>query len=298
MSTPSLIKGDLRLGFGCSGAWSKPWFSARKAEQLVRAAIDLGITHIDTAGFYADAEVRLGNALNAIPKNKVTISTKTGTVRHKHSGTTKDFSAATIEKDVIASLRRLNVEKVDVLYLHGPNSAQMQEAAPTLVRLKQKGLIEFSGVCGEGRYLDEAAQAPFIDVIMGAYNFLRPEHEATFKTAKSHGKKVVAIAPLAQGLYRKGLFFPKSLSDGWHLARAIIKNPDELKRARAAASALSEPGWTPAGLALGYVLANKDIDAAITTTTKMDHLAASVAAARQSISPASLKRLRSVATGT
>ena len=294
MATPKLHSGDWRLGFGCSGVWGKSWFSEAKAARILQAALEAGVTHIDTAGFYGEAEERLGRVLEKISHDALFISTKTGTTYGKGGAFKKDFSKTTIEKDVNASLKRLGRERLDLLYLHGPDSEQLTEAAPVLTDLKSQGKITYAGVCGEGVFLAEAAEHPAIDIVMGAYNFLRREHEQTFATAKQNGKGVVAIAPLAQGLYRKDFFLPRSLADGWHLARALVKNRPELRAARAVSNALEEPGWTPAGLALAFVLANENIDIALTTTTKAHHLAASLDAAKKPIPDRALKRLRSL----
>ena len=298
MTSPSLIRNDLRLGFGCSGALGKRWFSEKKAARILQAAVEGGVTHFDTAGFYGEAESRLGRIAKALPQNQLLISTKTGTKSGKDGVAGKDFSRGAIETDIDASLMRLGRDYLDLVYLHGPTSEQLAEAAPVLSGLKEQGKIKYAGVCGEGGYLDEAAEHPAVDVVMGAYNFLRRDHEPVFAKAKTNGKGVVAIAPLAQGLYRKDFFLPRSLADGWHLARALLNKGPELQKARAAAGALEEPGWTPAGLALAFVLANENIDVAITTTTKLAHLKSSLEAAATPLQQAALKRLRSLGSAS
>lgn len=273
----ALRRGPLRLGFGCSGAWGKKWFSEEKAHAVLRAAIDGGVTHIDTAGFYDEAETRLGAMCRDLPPESLFISTKTG--RPPEEGAKKDFSLVAVTADVEASLKRLGRERLDLLYLHGPNITEIRAAAEIIERLKADGKIAMAGVCGEGPFLAEAARAPFIDVVMGAFNLFHRDHEETFRLAKEAGKGVVAIAPLAQGHFRRDFFRPKSLSDGWHLARALVKNRPELKRVRAARDALEKPGWSPAGLALAFVLAHPHIDIAVTTTTKTAHLRETLTAA-------------------
>ena len=65
---------SLRLGFGCSGVLGKRWFSEEKCATILRAAIDAGIVHFDTAGFYGEAEQRLGRVLKDVPADNVFIS--------------------------------------------------------------------------------------------------------------------------------------------------------------------------------------------------------------------------------
>ena len=64
MGGVDLNPGSLRLGFGCAGAWAKPWFSTRKARAVLFTALENGVRHVDTAGFYADGE---GESRNSAP---------------------------------------------------------------------------------------------------------------------------------------------------------------------------------------------------------------------------------------
>lgn len=287
---------DLRLGFGCSGPLGKGWFSEAKTAHLVRAALEGGVAHFDTAGFYGEAEARLGAILGETPSSEVFISTKTGT-KVAGGGLIKDFSESAMRADVEASLRRLGRERLDLVYLHGPDDDQLAESEALLVRLKEEGKIRFAGVCGDGAGLSAAVAAPFIDVVMGAYNLLRRSHAPIFAEAKRCGKAVVAIEPLAQGLYRNALFAPTSLADVWGLARALTRNRGRLAEARKARAALDIPGWSLGGAALAFSLSNPDIDIAVTTTTKTEHLAESLEAARKALPEAALKRLRGLAPG-
>ncbi|MEQ8177016.1 MAG: aldo/keto reductase [Amphiplicatus sp.] len=286
----------LRLGFGCSGAWGMRWFPEAQAAALVAEAMEGGVRHFDTAGFYAngEAERRLGAALNAVGEPAF-VSTKTGTRYRRFGAPAKDFSEAGMRADVEASLGRLGRERIDLLYLHGPSSEALEEALPALERLKQEGKIARWGVCGEGAGLRQAVDAG-AEAIMGAYNLFRREHEDAFRRAKEKGVGVVAIAPLAQGLYARDFYKIGAPADLWRIARALIKNRSELRRAQAAAAMLEAvEGWTPAQLALAFVRANDAIDIAMTTTTKRAHLA-EILAVPPSLAPDVLARLRALTT--
>jgi len=283
----------LRLGFGCTGAWGEAWFSERRAAALVDKAIQGGVVHFDTGAFYAggEAERRLGRILRAHPGEALFISTKTGTRYDRFRRPRKDFSPASIRRDVEQSLARLGVERLDLLYLHGPTPAQISETREVLGRMKQEGKIAADGVCGWEESLEAGVEAG-AEAIMGVYNLFERRHGGVFQRARARGVHVVAIAPLAQGLYARGFFAPRAIADFWKLARAIVKNPAELRRARAARHELeSAPNWTPAQLALAFTLANKDIDVALTTTTKLAHLQESILAAARTLEPRLLERL-------
>lgn len=280
----------LRIGFGVSGPLGQKWFSERKTHALIEAALVAGVRRFDTAPFYFDAEERLGAALAAWEGDEVFISTKTGT-RREGRRLTKDFSEKAIRADVDRSLRRLGRDRIDLLYLHGPTSDQIDAATPVIAALKREGRILRAGVCGEGAPLAHAVDSGF-DAIMGVYNVLDLRHEAIFSAAKTKGLTTVAIAPLAQGVFDPRFRIPATLSDYWRLLRAAFRGrygDDAIRMARRAMGAAD-----PVEAALGFVLANPFIDVVMTTTTKAGHLAHSLAAAAKSIDPdlyADLKRL-------
>jgi aryl-alcohol dehydrogenase-like predicted oxidoreductase len=283
-----------RLGFGCSGALAARWHSAEKAMRVLRTALKGGIRHFDTAGFYAggEAERRLGAALAEMKYENVFVSTKTGTTYDFLGRAKKDFTERTIRRDVDASLFRLRRQQLDLVYLHGPTSEQEDQGLGALSRLKDQGKIRFAGICGAGEGLARAARRSEVDVVMGVYNFLRREHADAFAAAKRAGKGVVAIAPLAQGLYDRKLSRPTTPAGAWRFARALVKNRSELRKARSVRAFLeSDPAWAPAQIALAFVHANPDIDVAVTTTTSIAHLAQTLAIAGERAGPELGRRL-------
>ncbi|MBY0423731.1 MAG: aldo/keto reductase, partial [Parvularculaceae bacterium] len=227
-----------RLGFGATGVFGQRWFSESEARALIEAALDLGVRHFDTAGFYAggEAERRLGRALAAIGAPAF-VSTKTGTRYRGLSRPLKDFTDAGIRRDVEASLRRLDRETLDLLYLHGPSPSEIEAARPVLEALRAEGKILRWGVCGEGAALERAIDAG-AGAVMGEFNILTQRHLPTFRRARASGVMVVAIAPLAQGLYRRGFYAPRRPADVWYLMRALVKKRSQIARARGARALL------------------------------------------------------------
>ena len=270
----------LRLGFGASGAWGERWFSTRQAERLVARALEKGITHFDTAGFYANgvAEERLGAALKQTTRENIIVSSKVGTRNALGGRKIKDFSVAAIRADVNASLKRLGRSHIDILYLHGPTSQQIDSTRNVLQMLKQEGKIGAIGICGVSTQLDFAVKTQAADVIMGLYNAFDRSHADVFQSAKAQNIQTVSVAPLGQALYRRGLLIPKSRADIWYLARALGRNRKKLTYARhVAANALRDiKGHTPASAMLAFALANSDIDTVMTNTTRLNHLDESI----------------------
>jgi L-galactose dehydrogenase len=121
-----------------------------EATRTVHAAIDSGINYIDASPYYGatKAETVLGTAIQQIPRDRFYLSTKAG----RYGVDEFDFSRARIESSLEESLRRLKTDYVDVLFLHDIEFVHpdiiVEEAIPTLDRLKQQGKIRFSGICG------------------------------------------------------------------------------------------------------------------------------------------------------
>ena len=290
----SLGGGDLRIGFGCAGAWAKPWFSAKIAERLVGEAVDLGVRHFDTGAFYAggEGERRLGAALTALKARDIFVGTKTGTRYDRYGRARKDFTAASIRADIAASLRRLGRNQLDLVYLHGPSSVQFDQGVETLSKLKENGDVARIGVCSVGAHLDHAVRSGAVDAIMGEYNLFSRRHGPVFADARRRGVGVVAIAVLGQALYDRQFFKFRGPEDAWRIARALVKNRRELRHARAARPILEAiDGWTPAQAALAFALENKDIDVAVMATTKPANLAANIDAARRALPPGILQAM-------
>lgn len=285
----------LRLGFGCSGAWAKPWFPERRARALLLTALEKGVRFVDTAPFYAggEAERRLGRVLAEFGED-VFVATKTGT-RYAGGRPHKDFSENAVRSDVAASLARLGRERLDLLLLHGPSSAELAGARPLMAELAREGKIGRWGVCGAGAGLADALDAG-VEAVMGAFNVIHREHAGVFARAKSMGAMVIAIAPLAQGLYRRGFFGVRGASDLWRIARAIARNRDDLAAARRARPLLEGiDGFTPAQAALAFALSCADIDVAVTTSTDPCRLAESLEAAGRPLPPGVLAALAGAA---
>lgn len=284
-----------RLGYGATGVFGQKWFSEKSARALVETALERGVRHFDTAGFYADgeAERRLGRALSPYG-GAAFVSTKTGTQYRGLSRPLKDFSEAAMRRDVEASLRRLERDALDLLYLHGPTATEIETARSGIDRMITEGKIRKWGVCGEGAALEKAVEAA-ADAIMGEFNVLTSRHLDVFRRAKSKGVMVVAIAPLAQGLYRRGFYAPKRPSEAWYLLRALVKKRSQIARARAAREVLeSVSGWTAAQVALGYVLAESSVDIALTTTSRKEHLFETIEAASIALPDPLLEQLRAL----
>ena len=129
-----------RIGIGCRSLGSQ--LTESESINLIRAALDLGLTFFDTADVYGGgkSERLLGRAL-AGDRDRCVIATK---FRHcrSHPGAGRKSIRVALE----GSLRRLGVEYIDLLQLHGPDpAAPMEETIMTLQDLTQEGKIFILG---------------------------------------------------------------------------------------------------------------------------------------------------------
>jgi D-threo-aldose 1-dehydrogenase len=192
----------------------------------VGAAWDAGIRYFDTAPHYGLglSETRLGAALQAYPRDEFVVSTKVGRMLvpnpgHEHEQDTEgfavpaatkrqwDFSADGVRRSLDASLERLGLDRVDIVYLHDPDDFSDEAASgaiPALIELREQGVI---GAVGAGMN-QSAMLARFvaehdIDLVMCAGRYTLLEQSAAqdlLPIAQERGVEVVVA-----GVYNSGL---------------------------------------------------------------------------------------------
>lgn len=284
------------LGFGCASWWGKPHFDERTALGLVHEAIDLGVTLFDTGASYSagEAEPRLGRALKGRDTSKLVIATKAGTYHAGGGRIGRDMTPVAIVASAELSLRSLGLETLDLLQLHGPAARELDDAMLTaLENLKARGLVRAVGLNSfDPAVVEHVIGLPQIDVVMVDYNVLRPEREALIERAAAAGKGVLAGMPLAMGHTRPLLARMKGPQDLWYAARALAKHRDELARGRRFRFLHKLPDMTGSQAALGYVLANPGVSAAVFGATRLAHLRENLAVSGRPLSAAVMARVR------
>jgi len=263
------------IGFGCASFWGKPVFSERQAVGLVHAAIEAGVTLLDTGASYSggQAEPRLGRALKGRDVSRLVIASKAGTYA-QGGKVLRDFSAAAVRESTERSLRNLGIGALGLLQLHGPTLGELTEdLIAELATLKARGLIRAAGVNSFDPAVVEAAIAlAQIDVVMIDYNVLRPQREPLIARAAAAGKGVLAGMPLAMGHTALKVANIRGPQDFWYAARGLARHRAEV-RAGARFSFLHRlRGMTGSQAALAYVLANRGVSAAVIGTTRAAHL--------------------------
>lgn len=272
------------LGLGCASYWGLPRFEETSAVALVHEALDLGVTFFDTGAGYSrgEAEPRLGRALRGRMRDELIISTKAGT-RFDGGRLVRDFSLGAIEASVEASRRRLGLEQIPLLQLHGPS---MQELAGGLMdgleEMRRRGWFRLLGVNSfDPAVAALALRLPGVDAVMVDYNLLRPERHALISEGQAMGKAVLAGMPLAMGHGLGAFAQVRGLQDIWYVLRALKNHRAEMRRAQAFAfmpRAAQERGLAPAQVALAHVLTHPGVSCAVFGTTRISHLRSNLAA--------------------
>ena len=222
-----------------------------EAERLLRTALDLGVTLIDTAPAYGLSEARIGRFLSH-RRREFTLCTKVGEQwglgPSGESVSRYDFSRTAVFASVVRSLRTLKTDAVDLLLIHSDGrDAFIQEdtdAVATLLDLKRRGLCRFVGFSGKtptgcARALEGA------DAVMVEYHSHDVSHAAVMAEAQRRGVGVLVKKALAAGRQEPTAAVRFGL-EGPGVSSLVVgtANPANL-RANVEAAA-----WTPARPAL------------------------------------------------
>jgi len=180
-------------------------------QSLCKAAYDKGIRLFDTANGYQNGnnETMLGNLFKEYPRNSFYLATKV-----KAAGVDREGkpSSETTAEDFLSkfntSLSRLQMDYVDILYVHDISNPEYLEYKPILnavKKLKKDGKVKFIGFSthrNEASVIDAASSMEDWDVILTSYNFqqaYRKELDAAVKKASAAGIGIVAMKTLAGG---------------------------------------------------------------------------------------------------
>jgi aryl-alcohol dehydrogenase-like predicted oxidoreductase len=195
----------IALGTWAIGGWMWGGTDERESIATIHAALDRGISMIDTApayGFGRSEEI-VGQALaEGGRRDRVLIATKVGL--NWHGGKVfRDASAARVRQEVEDSLRRLRTDHIDLYQVHWPDSTvPIDETARELERLFRAGKIKAIGVSNfSPAQMDQFRAVAPLHAVQPPYNLFEREAEAdVLPYAQRHGMTVLAYGALCRGL--------------------------------------------------------------------------------------------------
>jgi aryl-alcohol dehydrogenase-like predicted oxidoreductase len=196
-----------RVGYGAMQlagphVWGPPKDRAA-AVAVLRAAIELGVNHIDTSDFYGPHVTNqiIREALHPY-RDGLTIVTKIGFLRGADQSWVPAASAQQLRDAVHDNLRNLGLEVLDVVNLRAPGLAgadgsSIGEALSTLIRLKEDGLIRHIGLSNvDAQQVAEAQQMTDIVCVQNLYNLMHRGDDALIDTLAAQGIAYVPFFPL------------------------------------------------------------------------------------------------------
>jgi pyridoxine 4-dehydrogenase len=269
------LGGDLpvsRLGYGSMqlpgpGVWGPPR-DHDEAIRVLRRAVELGVTLIDTADSYgpAVAEPLIKEALHPYPDDLV-IATKAGFTRQGPGQWVPVGRPEYLKQQVELSLRFLGVETIDLLQLHRIDAkVPVAESLGALVELQQEGKIRHIGLSEVTvAQLEEARRTAEIVSVQNLFNLADRSAEPVLDYAQAEGIAFIPWFPLATG---------RLAEPGGPLGELA----DEL-------------GLTPAQLALAWLLRRSPVMLPIPGTASVAHLEQNIAAAAVELTDEQFERL-------
>lgn len=196
------------IGLGCMGLsefYGEPTQES-EAIHLLHQAVDLGVTHFDTAEIYGQGrnEQLLGKAF-AGRWDKVVLATKFGPQRDPATGAFVglDGSPANVRSSCENSLQRLGTEKIDLYYLHRVDPAtRIEDTVGEMAKLVQEGKIGAVGLSeASAKTIQRANAIHPVAALQTEYSiFSRDIERDIIPTCVELGVSVVAYSPLGRGM--------------------------------------------------------------------------------------------------
>src|SRR5579863_5435671 len=273
------IGGDLtvnRLGYGTmrlvgEGAWGEPADPA-EAKRVLRRAVELGVTLIDTADAYGPeiAERLIGEALAPYPAGLV-IATKGGITRQGPSKTEYVGRAGYLIQCVEMSLRRLKLERIDLYQLHRIDPrTPLEESLGALRQMQEQGKVRHIGLSEvTPEQIEEARKIVPIVSVQNRYSLGDRRHEQTLAWCGQRGIGFLPWYPIAAGKLLK---------------------PDH-PAAQTLAKLAAQRNASIAQLSLAWLLQRSPVMLPIPGTSKVAHLEENVAAASLELTSVEISEL-------
>jgi aryl-alcohol dehydrogenase-like predicted oxidoreductase len=301
---------DLRLtpiGYGAwaigGGNWEFAW-GAQDDDESVRTierALDAGINWIDTAAIYG-----LGHSEGVVARalrnssSKPHVFTKCSMRWDENRQIYRNLKAASLQEELENSLRRLNVDAIDLYQIHWPNPEdEIEEGWETLARFKEEGKVRYIGVSNFNvEQMKRAQKIAPITSLQPPYSLLRRDIETDILPfCEAHNIGIINYSPMVSGLLSGKMTaerIGKLPADDWR-RRSPNFNEPKLSRNLRLVELLREIGKEhnvePGVVAIAWTLRVPAITAAIVGARRPDQVDGILPAAIFRLSPAEIARI-------
>jgi len=300
LSNTGLEVSEIALGCWPISGMTSPDTSEAESLATVRACFELGVNHLDTAYMYGrsgESERLIAKALGG-RRGEMVIATKCGLHWSTDGRMSHDARPATLRRQCEESLRRLDTDRVELLYLHAPDqNVPVAESAGELRRLMEEGKTRAVGASNLDLEQLEAfaAECP-LAAFQPPYNMLMREIEAdTLPWCQRHNVAVLVYWPLMKGLLagkigRTPVFAPNDSRQKYPMyqGKELQKNLDLVDRLREIAQA---SGHTVAELVLNWTIHQPGITAALCGAKRPDQIRETVGASGWNLTPDQLSQI-------
>ena len=289
------------IGFGCMGlsfAYGAP-VDKRDGIALLRAAVDRGVTFFDTAEIYGPFtnEELVGEALAPV-RDRVVIATKFGFKFDPQGGPSRglDSRPAHIRDVVEASLRRLSIDVIDLLYQHRVDpDVPIEDVAGAVKDLIREGKVRHFGLSEPGvQTIRRAHAVQPVAAVQSEYSLWWREPELdVLPVLEELGIGFVPFSPLGKG-FLTGAIDETTKFDSTDFRNVVPRFTPEARKANLAFVELlgtiaARKKVTAAQIAIAWLLAQKPWIVPIPGTTKLHRLDENLSAAAVALSTAELR---------
>ena len=274
--------------------------------RTIHRALDLGVTHIDTAEIYGPfhSEEIVGQAIQG-RRDQIVVATKFGLVSHAGGGPAVDSSPANIRAAVEGSLTRLRTDRIDLYYQHrvDPNTP-IEDTVGTLVDLLNEGKILHIGLSEAAPDTIRRAHAVHpVTALQTEYSLWTRDPEAELlPLLREHGIGFVPYSPLGHGFLTGQIRTPDDIpDDDWRKTNPRFVGDafrQNLRIVNEVQNIATEAGATPAQIALAWLLAQGTDIAPIPGTRRVARVEENTAADSVVLTADQLQRLHALTPAT
>ena len=317
MQTRRLGNSDLNLtpvGFGTwaigGGEWGMGWGHQAEKDSIesILEGLEAGINWIDTAHAYGFgvSEEMVGKAVKEWGQD-VIIATKCGVLPDENNFPKRYTSRKTITEEVEGSLRRLQVEVIDLYQIHWPEpDNNIEEAWQTLLDLKTQGKIRWGGVSNYSvSQLERASKLGPISSLQPRYSLLNQQiqDEGQLDWCRNNNCGIVCYSPMESGLLTGKVnqeWIDNLPKNDWrrhksdHPVASLLHPPKLnpfLKLVEQLDAIANSSGHSVSQLAVSWTLCQREITSAIVGARKKGQIAETVKAAEWALGESELNAI-------
>jgi aryl-alcohol dehydrogenase-like predicted oxidoreductase len=297
MKTKRLGNSDLSItpiGFGAwaigGSGWEFGWGDQDDKASIaaIHRALELGVNWIDTAAVYGmgHSEEVVASALKSWPGPRPYVFTKCGLRWDKRGYVHNNLQAKSIRRECEDSLRRLNIDVIDLYQVHWPTE-DLEEGWSEMAQLQQDGKVRWIGVSNfDADQLRQAEKIAPVTSLQPPYSLIRREIESEILPyCYSNSIGVIVYSPMASGLLTGAMTRERAakLPDSdWRSRDPEFREPN-LSQNLALVERLREVGEKyhrpPGQVAVAWVLGNPAVTAAIVGARNAEQVEKNVGAA-------------------